>query len=322
MEWDRVLIETNEAGVDVVTATLVDCGIIGVEIVNPFERVRFLKESTGVWDYADDELLSEGDGKVYVVFYTAKDDAGKQQLASVESALKSLLPTDNAFGSLLLSVDQVNDASWENEWKKHFKPLKIGRVTVVPEWESYNASLDEVVVLIDPGSAFGTGQHQSTQLAIHALSRHVSQGMSVLDIGCGSGVLSVTSILLGASFCFSCDIDAHNAISSTKRNAALNKIDSNRLTIQSGDALSDEELRQCITFHEYDIVVANIVADVVSELSPFAFHILKPGGVYITTGIIDEKKKLVEDKLIDAGFTDLRICELDGWVSIVGLANV
>ena len=319
--WDKVLIETNEYGVEVLTGVLISCGITGMELIQPEERVRFLDNQTGIWDYAEDELLSEGDSKTYVVFYVEKNESGKEQIAKVKTEIERLVSDDILFDNLSVSIETLTNSDWETEWKKHFKSIHLDGIVIVPAWESYIPLPGEIVLKIDPGSAFGTGQHQSTQLAIRALAQYVKQGMTVLDIGCGSGILSLVALKLEASFCFACDIDEFNAMFAVKHNATINNISSNAFTVQSGDVLSNKSLMKNISKFQYDIVIANIVADVVSSLAPFAFNLLRPGGLYIATGVISEKKENVEECFLAAGFTSIQIIELDGWVLLSGVAN-
>jgi ribosomal protein L11 methyltransferase len=236
-----------------------------------------------------------------------------------------------------MRCESADDESWLNEWKKHFKPLRVGRVVIVPEWESYTprksstlsfgeaccdfgAAQDEVVFTIDPGSAFGTGQHQTTQLCVSAMQKYISAGDTILDIGCGSGILSIIALLLNAEKVVACDIDPAGAIAATRKNARLNPVDLTRLEVHAGDALSDENLREKICAHKYDVVVANIVADVIVELVPLAKAVLKTGGYFVSSGIIAERASEVVDGFEKSGFKIEQNLSLDGWHCIVGRA--
>jgi ribosomal protein L11 methyltransferase len=334
MEWTRVQIDTTNYGAELVTAVLLENNIVGAEIVNPAERVRYLTEMAGLWDYADEGLMVAEGEAVRVVFYVTADAAGDGILASVREGLDGLRG-EAGVGSLEILSENADDETWLNEWKKHFKPLRLGRVVVVPEWESYTprrgsalsfgeaccdfgTAQDEIVFTIDPGSAFGTGQHQTTQLCISALQKFMRGGESVLDAGCGSGILSVIALLLGAERVLACDIDPAGAIAATKKNAALNPVDLNRLEVYAGDALSDEPLREKILAQKYDIVVANIVADVIIELAPFVKTVLKPEGIFIASGIINERAGEVVDVFAKSGFDILQNLSMDGWHVVVG----
>ena len=318
MDWNRIEIETNELGSDIVTALLIECGINGLEIIEPREQGRFLKENTGVWDYADKSLLENDSEKVTVIFYQAAGKEGAEQTTQIKNELSKLKQISHNIGSLDISVKRVNSLDWQDEWKKHFQTLIINRVAIVPAWEDYLPITNQVIVKIDPGFAFGTGQHQSTQMAIESLSKYVKPGYFVLDLGCGSGILSITSLQLGADFCFACDIDEVNAVSATKKNAELNEINNKKLRLASGDAISDISLKNSISEFKYDIVVANIVADVVMQLASFVKDVLRHNGLYIATGIIDEKRELVESKFTEAGFKIIDIVSLEGWVLVIG----
>ena len=327
MEWIKADVQTTPLGAEIVTGILLGHGIFGVEIINSAERVRHLKESAQFWDYADEKLFDVGDG-VYVVFYVTKDASGERLLEDVKISILQLRE-DSSFskegiGSLEVKIRAANDEAWLHEWKKHFKPLRVGKVLIVPEWEKEGAwgrspHCDDIIFTIDPGSAFGTGQHQTTQMCISALQKFVKPGGTILDIGCGSGILSVISLLLGAGEVFACDIDPAGAIAATKKNAALNSIDINRLQIHAGDALSDNALRQKICAKKYDVAVANIVADVVIELIPLVEKLLAPGGIFIASGIIDERLPEVLSCLDKNNFFASRTVQVqkkEGWCCV------
>ncbi|MCL1842448.1 MAG: 50S ribosomal protein L11 methyltransferase [Defluviitaleaceae bacterium] len=296
MEWIKAGISTTALGAEVVTGLLLDNGIRSAEIINPEERVRHLTETARVWDYADAGLLEISSRDVLVIFYVTSDDAGEKILEDVRRDLRRLaesasrIHADGAIlGKLALTVEAADDNSWLHEWKKHFKPFSIGKIAIKPQWEEYSPAPGEIVFTIEPGSAFGTGQHETTGLCISALQEFLKPGDTLLDIGCGSGILSIIGLLLGASEVVACDIDPAGAVSATKKNARLNPIDLNRLHIHAGDAMSDEPLRTEILSRKYDVVAANIVADVVIELIPLALEVLRPGGFFICSGIIDER---------------------------------
>ncbi|MCL1844301.1 MAG: 50S ribosomal protein L11 methyltransferase [Defluviitaleaceae bacterium] len=360
MEWLKVEIRTTSFGAEIATAVLLECGVSGAEIINPHERVRHLNEAAGSWDYAEAELLDVAEAvvdEVSVVFYVEKNVEGDALLARVQEGLKragescAAADTDDATNAsthpcnrveFRINVESAHESAWADEWKKHFKPLRVGRVVIVPEWErpgsgsaqystsrkfaatrmcprcSLRARRTDIIFTIDPGSAFGTGQHQSTQLCIAALQEYVQAGDAVLDIGCGSGILSIIALLLGARDVFACDIDPAAAIAATKANAALNEIDPSRLEIHAGDALTDATLREKVSAKKYKIIVANIVADVIIDLLPFAQECLADDGVFITSGIIDEREGEVAEAFAMNGLEILQTERLEGWSCIVG----
>jgi ribosomal protein L11 methyltransferase len=207
-----------------------------------------------------------------------------------------------------------------HEWKKHYKPFRVGqRIVIVPIWEEYEAEPGDVVFIIDPGSVFGTGLHQTTRLSIVSLEEYVRPGDMVLDIGCGSGILSVISLLLQADFAFACDFDPAAAIA-TRDNALRNPIKPGSLQVETGDIFKDTHLRDVIAGRHFDIVVANIVADVVIRLAGFVKQYLKPDGIFIASGIIGERMQEVELALLNNGFTLINNLEQDGWFCLVSHA--
>ncbi|MCL2373410.1 MAG: 50S ribosomal protein L11 methyltransferase [Defluviitaleaceae bacterium] len=314
MEWTKVSIETTTLGAEVVTGLLMAAGVTSVEIVDPKGRVRDLLSVKRTWDYADESLLKAESDCALVLFYVTKDGAGD---AIVEDVRRRLLDINaGEVGSLQLAQEFANEENWATEWKKHFKPIKMGKVTVVPEWESYSPAPGEVALRIDPGAAFGTGQHQTTNLCIHAVQEWLKPGDRMADIGCGSGILSVLGLLLGAEDVFACDIDPAGAIAATKHNAQINSLDSSRLTIAAGDILSERSLREKIG--QVDIVVANIVADVIVQLLPLVNEILKPGGIFIASGIISERLDEVLAECKNSKVDVLWQKELEGWHVLAG----
>lgn len=321
MEWTKAEVCTTPFGAEVATAVLLECGVVGAEILNSRERVRHLLEAADSWDYAENGLLDapEGDEEVRVVFYVEKNAEGERLLARVKGELARAGDVCGA-GAFVVREESAREDEWANEWKKFFKPIREGRIVIVPEWETLAAEAEDVVFRIDPGSAFGTGQHQSTRLCVLVLQESLCGrgAANMLDIGCGSGILSIVGLLLGAERVFACDIDPAGAIAATKKNAALNGIDPARLKVRAGDALSDESLRVEICAEKYEIVVANIVADVIIGLLPFVREVLAPGGEFVASGIIDEREGEVVAAFETSGLKICRVERLEGWCCIVG----
>lgn len=330
MEWTRVAIQTTTFGTEVVMGVLLSAGISGVEIVDPRARANYLEGITRTWDYVDESLLDSNNNQdeAHVIFYVTKDESGATLLKEIQKNLESArLQITEPIGSLNLLTESTNDENWLHEWKKHFKPIEISNVVIVPEWEEWVAPEEsqntKIIFKIDPGTAFGTGQHQTTQLCVQALQQFVKPNDKIIDIGCGSGILSCISLLLGAEFVFACDIDPAGAISATKRNAALNFSETEinkRLEIQAGDILSDSELLGKITQRKYNIVVANIVADVIISLLPLVPTLLEsePHGYFISSGIIEERLGDVLTAFNSSALTVEKIIQLEGWCCVVG----
>ena len=319
MQWIKASIETTGPGVETVTAILMSCGITGVEIKDSKERAQYFADTARTWDYADESLLVDDSEWAYVVFYVTDNEAGNKLLKKVAGNLSAFSRTSTEnIGSLTVRVERANDETWLHEWKKHFKPLRLGRVVVVPEWEKFAPRKGDIVFIIDPGSAFGTGQHQTTQLCISALQKWVGAGHKVLDVGCGSGILSIISLLLGAQYVCAIDVDPAGAVTATKKNAELNPIDLSKLKVMVGDVLSQTDVCAEVKETAYDVVVANIVADVIIPLAPLAREFAKPGGVFISSGIISERLDEVLEAYAKAGITVLAQEELEGWHCVVG----
>jgi len=331
MEWTKVFIQTTTFGTEIVMGVLLSLGVLGVEIVDPRERANYLEGITRTWDYVDESLMESGNNKdeATVIFYVTTDEHGLTLINKIFDKLE-LVRSDfehesNTLESLIIKTESTDDDNWLHEWKKHFKPFDIGNVVIVPEWEEYEQTGDEIIFKIDPGTAFGTGQHETTKLCVLSLQEYVKPNDSILDIGCGSGILSCVSLLLGAKLAFACDIDPAGAISATKRNANLNgiecvsnEINAKGLVLQAGDILSDKVLLNQIKQRKYDVVVANIVADVIIELLPLLPELLKPNGYFISSGIIDERLDDVIKSFTDNGVAIEDTILLDSWCCVVG----
>ena len=207
----------------------------------------------------------------------------------------------------------MDDADWENNWKQFYKPMEIGeRLIVVPEWESAKTH-GRIPLILNPGLTFGTGSHATTRLCLTALEKHVAAGDRVLDLGCGSGILSIAALLLGAEHAFACDID-EKCVDVAYENAALNGIGKDRYTVRWGDVLSDKQLQKEMG-EKYDIIAANIVSDVIIGLAPQVRPFLKAGGLFLTSGIIDTRAAEVAEKLRAAGWEIVEERNSEGWFS-------
>ncbi|MCL2360297.1 MAG: 50S ribosomal protein L11 methyltransferase [Defluviitaleaceae bacterium] len=317
MEWTKVSIKTNSACVDGMTGILMDMGIFGVEIIDAKEMHKHFAESAGQWDYIDDSLINEkccSESNVTVVFYLGMNNNSYELMTLFKERITSLACDDDMFKLLEITEELVDDQDWLHEWKKHFRPFNIGKILITPEWEIADNDAD-LVFTIDPGSAFGTGQHPSTAMCIQILQGIVRAGDVILDIGCGSGILSIISLLLGAGGVTACDIDPV-ATEVTKRNAILNPVDINDLQIFSGDVLTNSSLRQQISMKKYDIIIANIVADVIISLAPLIPSLIKPNGVFLASGIITERIDDVTFAIKASGFAQHEVTSIDGWCCV------
>lgn len=316
MEWIQVAIDTTHEGIDVLTASLEDIGIRGFEIEDPEDFSEFMHSEFPYRDYVDDELVREKtDAPVKVKIYVSANDAGHEQLAAVKQLLGSLSGAEE-LGSLKLSFVTMNEEDWSENWKQFFHPLKIGkRVLVRPEWEECINDDGRVVFTINPGMSFGTGSHATTQLCLEAIEEYTKDGDTILDLGCGSGILSITACLLGAERAVAVDIDK-NAVDIAVRNAEMNGVFGDKYEAMAGNILEDETMRERFASEKYDIVAANIVADVIIGISPFAAGFVKNGGIFIASGIITERLDEVLGYL-EKSFKIIKVCDKNGWASVI-----
>ena len=311
MKWLALHIDTSPAGLEPVENMLISLGIDSFAVEDEADFHQFLEQNRQYWDYVDEELDRSMSGKCRVTFYAGESDQGFAQVAAVRMAMAELKKAHPDYAPLIMTVDGIDDADWENNWKAFYKPMEIGeRLIVVPDWEQAETG-DRVELRLNPGLAFGTGSHATTRLCLTALEKHVEKGMRVLDLGCGSGILSIASLLLGAERAFACDIDK-KAVDIAYENAALNGVGRDRYTVRAGDVLSDKGLRRELG-DGYDIVAANIVSDVIIALAPEVSRWMKPEGWFLCSGIIDDRAAEVRQVLEENGFAVAEEGQSEGW---------
>ena len=305
MKWYEGKIEVSSEDADIIAAHLLDFGIEGVEIVDEYENMRFIEGHPSNWDYVEDSLMDVQKGMATVKFYLPEDACDK--INDIRESLKS-------FG--IAQFELVED-DWSEAWKVHYKPFKIGKnIVIAPAWEDYSPSGGEIMFKIDPGHVFGTGQHQSTALCVAALEKHVTGGETVLDIGCGSGILSIISLLLGTNTAAAIDIDP-SAEKVCLENSRLNNIAPDSFKVYIGNILADEPLLQRIAQRKYDIITANIIADVIIPLVPVVKGLLAHNGLFITGGIIKDRIDDVLASLEKNGFKVKELTVQDEWAAVV-----
>ena len=314
-KWLEVSVDTTDAGIEDLAAYLTAFDTGGLVIEDEAEFRAFLEQNRQYWDYVDEELDRSMAGKCRVTFYLEQNEEGLGKIAAVRIAMAELKDRHPEYAPLLLTMEGVEDADWENNWKQFYKPMEIGdRLIVIPDWEEADPQ-GRVALRLNPGLTFGTGSHATTRLCLQALEKLVRPGMSVLDLGCGSGILSIAALLLGADRAYACDID-EKAVDVAYENAALNGVGRDRYTVRAGDVLSDQGLRRDMG-GGWDIVVANIVADVIIALAPAALDLMKPGGVFLCSGIIDQRADEVRAALEAQGFTIREANTSEGWYSFL-----
>lgn len=319
MDWIKVTVYTTTEGIEPVSGRLMQLGITGLVIEDESEFNDFLEETKDTWDYVDEELVKAMSGETRVIAYISDDVSGHELFAAINSSMTELseLDSDRLYGTLSVKTEGTKTEDWANAWKQYFHTMEIGeKILVKPQWEEVTEPTDRVIFNINPGMSFGTGSHETTQLCLSQLEKYVTQDCRMLDLGCGSGILSVVSLLLGAKEAVAVDIDP-NCIDTAYENSDMNGIDRERYTVISGNVLTDPQVKEVISKHKYDVVAANIVADVIIGLAPAARLYMKEGGVFITSGIIDGRQEEVKDALISEGFNIIGMDRRKDWWSIV-----
>ena len=307
LKWLEVAVNTSTDRLDELTGRLINAGMTGLLVEDETEFRQFLEQNRQYWDYVDEGLERRMQGVSRIKFYVTDDEDGKAQL--------------NKYAALLgmeYTVTPLGDNDWAYSWQKYYKPMSVGeRLYIVPEWER-NKPIPEgkVPFYLNPGLTFGTGSHASTQMCLAGLEQVVEKGDAVLDLGCGSGILSIAALVLGASRAIAVDIDP-KAVGVAYENAALNDIGKERYIVRAGDVLSDQALAEELAREQYDLVLANIVADVIIPLSAQAPALMKQDGWFICSGIIDTRAHEVEAALKRNGLVIRQRVEQDGWVALM-----
>lgn len=320
MEWLEVHIDTNHAGLEPLEIFLSANGVDSVVIDDEQDFQSFLENNHQYWDYVDEDLEASMKGKSRITFYLPADGDGFDQLAHLRTALQGFKDAHaGKYGTLLMTLENLKDADWENNWKQYYKPMEIGeRLLVIPEWEQENVKgqakyAGKVPLILEPGLTFGTGSHATTRLCLTALEETIHGGERILDLGCGSGILSIAALKLGAASAAAVDID-DKCRGVAYENAALNGIGQDTYTVRIGDVLGDAVLRADLG-GGWQMVVANIVADVIIGLSPLVRPMLAPGGLFLCSGIIDDRAQEVADRLRENGWEILETRSAEGWFS-------
>ena len=316
MEWTEVDIFTTTEAIELLCYKLSEIGITGFQICDKEDFKEFLDNKYGKWDYIDDELMGLSECETKITVYLPQNSQGADMLTSIRTMLSALKASDteNRYGRLEAELSSLREEDWANNWKQYFKPFKVGeRLAVKPSWEDYVNDDNRVILEIDPASSFGTGQHNTTQLCLELVEKYLGENDRVLDLGCGSGILSIGAVLLGADECTAIDIDA-NSVKIAGENAEKNNIPAEKYHAICGNVIDDSALVAEIGTG-FDMVCANIVADVLIGMSGLFKGFLKQGGRLIVSGIIDMRKDEVLDVIKAQGFVLDEIREKEDWVA-------
>lgn len=319
MDWIKVTIYTSAEGIEGVTGRLYQLGITGLEIEDEQDFLEFLENNKQYWDYVDEDLMKQKHTETKVSCYVSNDMNGNELLIAIRDSMKEMkdLDDDDSYGRLEVEIENTSTEDWANNWKKYFHPMEVGeKILIKPEWEELTEPTDRLVFNINPGMSFGTGSHYTTQLCIEALEKYIKPGIKMLDLGCGSGILSILSLMLGAEEAVAVDIDP-NAVDTAYENAQMNNIGREHYKVLSGNVVTDKEIQDIISQDKYEVVAANIVADVIIGLAPKAREYMKEGGVFITSGIIEGRQDEVKEALEENGFEIVDIRNRKDWYSII-----
>ena len=317
MKWNKFRLQTTTEAEDIVSSMLMDLGIQGIEIEDKVPRTQMDKQQMFV------DILPEiasDDGVAYISFYLEEEADKDQVLAEVRAGLEEMKSYVDV-GACTIEESQTEDVDWVNNWKQYFHQFYVDDVLIIPSWEEVKPEdSDKMIIHIDPGTAFGTGMHETTQLCIRQIRKFVTPDTKILDVGCGSGILGMLALKFGAKYSVGTDLDPC-AIEATHENMEVNGIRKDQYEVMIGNIIDDPDIQDQVGYEVYDIVVANILADVLVPLTPVILHQLKTGGIYITSGIIEDKEETVVNAVLDAGLEVLDVTHQGEWVSVTARKN-
>lgn len=312
MKWNRFTIKTKTEAEDMIICTLAEIGVEGAEI----QDHQPLTEEDKAQMFVD--IMPEGpadDGIAYLNFYLEEDADKESILRDVRNALEELR-TFMDIGEGTIEESETEDKDWINNWKEFFHQFYVDDILIVPSWEEVKEEdKDKMILHIDPGTAFGTGMHETTQLVIRQLKKYVTRGAEILDVGTGSGILGITALKLGAGHVVGTDLDPC-AVSAVQDNKEANQIEDDSFDMMIGNIIDDVEVQNEVGYERYDIVAANILADVLVPLTPVIVHQMKKGAYYITSGILDVKEEVVREAVEKAGLALVEVTKQGEWVCV------
>ncbi|MBO5461260.1 MAG: 50S ribosomal protein L11 methyltransferase [Ruminococcus sp.] len=317
MKWNKFRLETTTEAEDIVISMLYDLGVEGAQIEDKVPLTDLDKEQMFV------DILPEtepDDGVAYLSFYLDVDVDKEQILADIRRELEEMSSYINV-GTGIIEESETEDIDWVNNWKQYFHQFYVDDVLIIPSWEDVKPEdSDKMIIHIDPGTAFGTGMHETTQLCIRQIRKHVTPETKILDVGCGSGILGMLALKFGAKYSVGTDLDPC-AIDATHENMEVNGVTKDQYEIMIGNIIDDKEIQDKVGYECYDIVAANILAPVLVELTPVIVNQMKKGGIYITSGIIDDKEEMVVEAVKKAGLEVLEVTYQGEWVSVTARKN-
>ena len=325
MKWKKISIKTNTEAEDIIISTLYDIGLEGAQIEDKIPLTAWEKEQMFV-DILPDS--PEDDGVAYLNFFVevneendkvSGDLLGETTLDELLTNIKNELEDLRFFmeiGEGTITVSETEDKDWINNWKQFFHQFYVDDLLVIPSWEEVREEdKDKMILHIDPGTAFGTGMHETTQLCIRQIKKYITEDTELLDVGTGSGILSIIALMYGIKHAVGTDLDPC-AVEAVRENMESNHIAPEQFEMMIGNIITEKEVQNKVGYEKYDIVVANILADVLVPLTPVIVNQLKPGGIYITSGIIDNKEETVVEAVKNAGLEVLEVTYQGEWVSV------
>ena len=317
MKWNQFRLKTTTQAEDIVSSMLMDLGIQGVQIEDKVPLTKEDKEQMFV-DILPD--IPADDGTAYLTFYLDEEEDKGTILLNIRKELDKMRAYLDV-GACVIEESQTEDVDWVNNWKQYFHQFYIDDILVIPSWEKVEENdSDKLVIHIDPGTAFGTGMHETTQLCIRQLKKYVKDDTMILDVGCGSGILGMLALKFGARYSVGTDLDPC-AIDATHENMEVNGIRKDQYEVMIGNIIDDKAVQDKAGYGKYDIVAANILADVLVPLTPVIVNQMKPGGIYITSGIIEDKEETVAQAVKAAGLEVLEVNHQGEWVSVTARKN-
>lgn len=317
MKWNKYTLKTRTEAEDMISSMMMDIGIEGIEIE---DKVPLTEQDKAQMFVDIMPIVGEDDGTAYISFYLEPETDQEEMLAKVREGLEEIAQWMD-IGEATIEASETEDKDWINNWKEYFHQFYVDDILIKPSWEEVKPEdREKLLIQIDPGTAFGTGMHETTQLCIRQLKKYVTNETRLLDVGCGSGILSIVALKLGAALAVGTDLDPC-AITATEENTQVNGISKDQFEVMIGNIIDDRAIQDRVGYEKYDIVVANILADVLVPLTPVIVHQMKKGGIYITSGIIDNKEETVVEAVKAAGLEVLEVTYQGEWVSVTARKN-